>query len=261
MSHSLPKTVLITGGGGGIGSETARHFTRAGARVVIFELQQHLADAIAAELPDATVMLVDLGDSVAVADAFDQLEAAGVVIDVLINNAAHTSLKPLPQLTEADIAKDLHISLAVPMMLSQRVLPGMIERGEGIILNVASVNGLMYFGNESYSAAKAGLISLTRSLAVQYGPRGIRSNAVAPGTILTPAWESRIAEAPEIMTALSQWYPSGRIGRPADVAEALVFLASDAAAWISGVCLPIDGGLTAGNLKMTQDMLVDIDRR
>jgi meso-butanediol dehydrogenase/(S,S)-butanediol dehydrogenase/diacetyl reductase len=119
------------------------------------------------------------------------------------------------------------------------------------------VNALAYYGNEAYSAAKAGIISLTRSLAVRYGPLGIRANAIAPGTLRTPAWEERRQKDPDVFERLAKWYPVGRVGEPEDVVGAALFLASDEAAWISGAVLPVDGGLTAGNMQMVREMMTE----
>jgi NAD(P)-dependent dehydrogenase (short-subunit alcohol dehydrogenase family) len=131
----------------------------------------------------------------------------------------------------------------------------MIRRKSGVILNVSSVNALGYFGNEAYSAAKAGILSLTRSLAVRYGPSGIRANAIAPGTLKTPAWEERSSRDPEIFDRVASWYPLGRVGEPEDIANAALFLASDEASWITGVVLPVDGGLLAGTAKFMQEIV------
>lgn len=131
----------------------------------------------------------------------------------------------------------------------------MTRNGSGVILNISSVNALGYYGNEAYSAAKAGILSLTRSLAVRYGPHGVRVNAIAPGTLRTPAWEKRREEDPEVFERVARWYPLGRIGEPEDVAGAALFLASDEAAWISGAVLPVDGGLNAGNMQMMREII------
>jgi meso-butanediol dehydrogenase / (S,S)-butanediol dehydrogenase / diacetyl reductase len=133
----------------------------------------------------------------------------------------------------------------------------MIKHRAGVILNIASVNGLGYFGNEAYSAAKAGMINLTGSLAVRYGRYGIRANAIAPGSIRTPAWQQRIEQDSEVFERLRKWYPLGRIGEPEDVANAALFLASDAASWITGTVLRVDGGLMAGNPVMAGELLVE----
>jgi NAD(P)-dependent dehydrogenase (short-subunit alcohol dehydrogenase family) len=123
------------------------------------------------------------------------------------------------------------------------------------------VNAFAYFGNEAYSAAKAGIVNLTRSLAVRYGPFGVRVNAIAPGTLRTPAWEERRQKDPDVFDRVAKWYPLGRIGEPEDVAGAALFLASDEAAWISGAVLPVDGGLTAGNMEMAREIVSESDDR
>jgi NAD(P)-dependent dehydrogenase (short-subunit alcohol dehydrogenase family) len=133
----------------------------------------------------------------------------------------------------------------------------MIERGGGVIVNIASVNGLAFYANEPYSAAKAGLINLTRSMATRYGQHGIRAVAVAPGTIRTPIWQARVDKEPEVFERLVRWYPLGRVGEPEDIAAAAAFLASDDASWISGEVLRVDGGLLAGNAQMARELVAD----
>ncbi len=133
----------------------------------------------------------------------------------------------------------------------------MIEHGSGVIVSIASVNGIAFFANEPYSAAKAGLISLTRSMAVRYGKHGIRAVAIAPGTIRSPLWQERVDKEPAIFERLVRWYPLGRVGEPEDVANAAAFLASDDAAWISGDVLRVDGGLLAGNAQMARELVAN----
>jgi NAD(P)-dependent dehydrogenase (short-subunit alcohol dehydrogenase family) len=116
----------------------------------------------------------------------------------------------------------------------------------GSVVNIASVNGIGVFGHPAYSAAKAGMIHLTRLIAVEYGHHGIRANAIAPGTVRTQAWEDRAANNPAVFDQAAAHYALGRIVRPEDVAEAVGFLASPLAAAITGICLPVDCGLTAG---------------
>ena len=120
---------------------------------------------------------------------------------------------------------------------------------------------MAYFGEEAYSAAKAGVINLTQSLAVRYGQQGIRANAIAPGTIRTPIWEKQLRKAPELFERLAKWYPLGRIGEPEDVAHAALFLASDEASWITGTVLRVDGGLLAGNNVMTHELMAEFQEQ
>ena len=144
-------------------------------------------------------------------------------------------------LDEEQWDQDVAIALKGSFLCSQAVLADMTERKSGVILNIASVNALAYYGNEAYSAAKAGILSLTRSLAVRYGPYGIRANAIAPGTLRTAAWEERSQKDPAVFERVAKWYPLGRVGEPEDVARAALFLSSDEAAWITGAVLPSTG--------------------
>jgi NAD(P)-dependent dehydrogenase (short-subunit alcohol dehydrogenase family) len=140
--------------------------------------------------------------------------------------------------------------------MCRAVLPGMVERGRGVIVSVASVNGLMCFGNPAYSAAKAGLLNLTQSIAVEYGPKGVRANAVSPGSVRTEnrSWTSRLERDPQLFEKLARWYPVGRVGKPEDIAAAIAFLAADEAAFVNGANLVVDGGLTAGMGPMAREL-------
>lgn len=251
------RTVVITGGGAGIGAESARRFAAQGARVIVLERDPGHAAAIAAELPAAEVHEIDVTDDRVVDALFADLAASGRSVDVLMNNVAANTSDSFLAIERDAIDRDIHVSLALPMRMTQRVLPGMIAAGGGVIVNISSVNGLEYYGNESYSAGKAGLISFTKSIAAAYGRHGIRSNAIAPGSIHTRAWDRRKEIDPDIIARVSRWYPLGRMGLASDIADAAVFLASDQARWISGVCLPVDGGLLAGKPLMAEDILAD----
>jgi meso-butanediol dehydrogenase / (S,S)-butanediol dehydrogenase / diacetyl reductase len=253
------KVVIVTGAGSGLGRLLAHRFAEEGAVVVVADIARGRAVAVAEEIFDAG------GDSLAqttdVADASEVQAMVGATheaygpVDVLVNNAAKATDADFLGLGEMDWDADVAITLKGSFLCSQAVLPGMLEQGSGVILNISSVNALAYYGNEAYSAAKAGILSLTRSLAVRYGPSGIRVNAIAPGTLRTPAWEERRRANPEVFERLNRWYPLGRVGEPEDVAGAALFLASDDAAWITGTVLPIDGGLTAGNMQMMEEMI------
>jgi NAD(P)-dependent dehydrogenase (short-subunit alcohol dehydrogenase family) len=149
---------------------------------------------------------------------------------------------------------DLNVDVVLKgvYLCSRAVLPGMIERGSGVILNIGSVNGLMGIGESAYSAAKAGMVNLTQNMAIHYGDEGVRVNCIAPGTIRTPIWNERLAKEPGVFENLAKWYPLQRVGEPEDVAKAALFLCSDDASWITGVTLPVDGGLTAGSYGMNK---------
>jgi NAD(P)-dependent dehydrogenase (short-subunit alcohol dehydrogenase family) len=130
----------------------------------------------------------------------------------------------------------------------------MIERHRGTIINISSVNGMTGLGEEPYSAAKAGLLNLTQNMAIKYGQHGIRVNAISPGTVRTPIWSERLAETPDVFETLRAWYPLRRVGEVEDIANAALFLASDEAGFITGINLPVDGGLTAGSYGMSQQL-------
>jgi meso-butanediol dehydrogenase/(S,S)-butanediol dehydrogenase/diacetyl reductase len=253
------KVVIVTGGGSGLGRVLANRFAEEGAAVIVADIARGRAVAVAEEILDAggdsLAQTTDVTDASEVNDMVEATREAFGPVDVLINNAAKATDADFLSLKEGAWDKDVAITLKGPFLCSQAVLPDMVENGSGVILNISSVNALGYYGNEAYSAAKAGILSLTRSLAVRYGPSGIRINAIAPGTLRTPAWEERRRANPEVFERLTKWYPLGRVGEPEDVAGAALFLASDDAAWITGAVLPVDGGLTAGNMQMMEEMI------
>jgi len=248
--------VLITGAGSGIGAVTAARFAAEGARVVVADIDGEAAQRVADGIDGARAVTVDVSDRSRVVAVVAAIEAIEGRLDVLINNAMTCSETPLLELTEAELERDIAVGLTAAFHTVQAVLPGMIARQGGVILNMTSVNGIGYYGNEAYSAAKAGLFSLTRSIAVRYGEHGIRCNGVAAGTIATPAWAHRVQARPDVLTTVAKWYPLGRVGTPADIADAMLFLASAQASWITGTTLTVDGGLTAGNRLMTDEIVI-----
>jgi meso-butanediol dehydrogenase/(S,S)-butanediol dehydrogenase/diacetyl reductase len=153
--------------------------------------------------------------------------------------------------------RDLRGVVTSAFLCTKRVLRPMIDRGRGVVVNIASVNGLAYIGNEAYSAGKAAMLNLTQSVAVRYGHYGVRCVAIAPGSIATPAWQERVEREPDVLERLVKWYPLRRVGTPDDVANAALFLASDEASWITGTVLRVDGGLLAGNEIFTNELLVE----
>ncbi|HET6467698.1 MAG TPA: SDR family oxidoreductase [Geminicoccaceae bacterium] len=246
------RTVLITGGGRGIGRATALRFAREGAAVAVLDLDLGPAQDVVREIAALGRTGVALAGDVAVAAdgvaAVAGAERALGPLDVLVNNAAWTTKATLAATGPADWERELAVTLTGAWLMARAVLPGMVARGRGAIVSVASVNGLVALGNPAYSAAKAGLLNLTRSLALEYGPRGIRANAVSPGSVRTehPSWQVRLERDPALFEKLARWYPVGRVGVPDDVAAAIAFLAADEAGFVNGANLVVDGGLTAG---------------
>ena len=263
LGHSQPDesmltgpVMLITGAGSGIGAVIATQAAQQGYRVVLADIDGEAASTVAAGLPGALAVTVDVTSRSAVRAAVAHVQELLGPIVVLVNNAAVASDVPFGQLPEDLWHRDIAVSLDAAFYTISAVLPSMVTVGSGAIVNIASVNGLTYVGNEAYSAAKAGLISLTKSIAVRYGQHGIRCNAVAPGTIATPIWTERLETDPQVMERAARWYPLGRIGRPEDVASAVLFLAGPQASWITGVTLPVDGGLLAGRLSMADEIAI-----
>ena len=254
------RVVIVTGAGSGIGRVMVKEFASAGASVVVADRAGESAETVAREIGTGESVIATKLDVTVAADVDAMVRAAEDAfgrVDVLVNNAAVCAGDDILRIDEATWDADVAGVLKSAFLCSKRVLPGMIERGHGVILNIASVNALAYFGNEAYSAAKAGMINLTQSIAARYGAHGIRANAIAPGSIRTPIWQERVDAEPEIFDKLVKWYPLGRVGEPEDVARAALFLASDEADWISGAVLRVDGALTAGYPLMADELLVE----
>jgi NAD(P)-dependent dehydrogenase (short-subunit alcohol dehydrogenase family) len=163
--------------------------------------------------------------------------------------------------TPDDWDREFEGTLKTAFLFCRAILPRMVAQGGGAVVNIGSVNGFTYVGNPAYSAAKAGLLNLTQAIAVEYGPRGVRANMVSPGTIRTSArsWVKRQERDPQIFEKLARWYPVGRVGRPDDIAAAVAYLGSDDASFVNGANLVVDGGLTAGQSVMVDELTVERD--
>jgi len=254
------KFVVITGAAGGIGQALCRRFGAEGARIGAIDKNaavHDFADSLAKEGIAAIAEAADVGDPDEVAAAFVRLITAHGPVDVLVNNAGFSNHASLARTDPAGWRDDVNGNLNGAYNCAYAVLPGMREKGAGVIVNIGSVNGLAALGDPAYSAAKAGMISLTRSLALEYGRYGVRVNIVLPGTVRTPIWAERVKKDPKVLATLERWYPLRRIVEPEDIARTVAFLASDHAAAITGVALPVDCGLTAGNIVMARELTVE----
>lgn len=246
--------MLVTGAGQGIGEAVSRRLAYEGARVLVTDVDAdrawNAAERVRAAGGEAEALACDVGDRQAVEAAVAHAADRFGGLDVLVNNAL--SCTPDVPLFEDEPddgwLRDLDITLTGAFRCSRAALPHLAAApdGRGAIVGIGSVNGVQDFGNHAYSAAKAGLGSLTRTLAGHAAPRGVRVNMVAPGTVHTPNWDGR----EDALERASRHYPLGRVGRPADIAAAVAFLASSDAAWVTGVTLPVDGGLTVSNLGL-----------
>ncbi len=250
------QVALVTGGGGGIGAATAARLAAEGAAVVVMDEDADAAARAVAAIGDraaASIGSVTAADDIAAALALAQRRFGG--LDVLVNNAAFTLRDTLAETTPEDWDREFAVTLRGAFLCARAALPLLAARG-GAMVNVGSVNALLHLGNPAYSAAKAGLLSLTRSLATEAGPRGVRTNMVSPGSVRTAniTWQQRQARDPAIFDKLARWYPVGRVGTSQDIAAAICFLASREAAFVNGANLVVDGGLTAGMAVMAADL-------
>ncbi|MGW2211890.1 SDR family NAD(P)-dependent oxidoreductase [Streptomyces sp. NPDC001781] len=239
---------LVTGAGRGIGAAVARRLAQEGARVLVTDRDAPEAERTATALRrqglSAEASVCDVADRASVEAAVARAVDVFGSLDVLVNCAAHCSPEVGTRFEDdpdESWARDLDITLGGVRRCCRAALPHLAASGRGAIVSIGSVNGLMDFGNHAYSAAKAGLGSLTRTLAGRSAGRGVRVNLVAPGTVRTSAWEGREDD----LDAVRDCYPLGRVGEPEDIAAAVAFLASRDAAWITGTTLVVDGGLTS----------------
>lgn len=232
---------IVTGGASGIGASVGRRLQDAGYAVAILDIQEPATDA------PGLVIHTDVSDETEVRLAIEQAAAEFGRLDVLVNNAGIEIHGPVTELSSAQWDRQTAVNLRSVFLCSKYAIPHM-PRG-GAIVNISSVHAIVSWPNSpAYDAAKAGIIGLTRAMAIDHGPAGIRVNAICPGYINTPLlrrslaalgdWEQTVAE-------IERWHPVRRIGTPEDVAEAVLFLASDAARFITGTSLVVDGGLTA----------------
>jgi NAD(P)-dependent dehydrogenase (short-subunit alcohol dehydrogenase family) len=254
------KVVAITGAAGGIGQSLCRYFIDEGAKIAAIDKKASVeslgADLMAAAGTFAHAV-ADVSEPDEVARAFASLAGALGPVDVLVNNAGGSNQSTFARTDPAGWRRQIDGNLNCAYYCAHAVIPGMVAKQAGVIIGIGSVNGLSALGDPAYSAGKAAMISLTRSLAQEYGRFGIRANIVLPGTVRTPLWQRRAAKDPKVLETLRRWYPLGRIVEPVDIARAVGFLASDAASAITGVALPVDCGLMSGNIVMRGELTLE----
>ncbi|MFJ9246817.1 SDR family NAD(P)-dependent oxidoreductase [Streptomyces sp. NPDC101776] len=243
------RKALVTGSTNGIGVAIAVALAAEGALVVVSGRDERRGAEVVARIEKdggaATFVTADLSAGAEVIDRFatEAITAAGGRIDVLVNNAA-LLLSPTPtaEVTQETIDEALAVSVRSVFLLTGLLVPPMVERGQGAVVNLGSINGMRGMGHSAlYSMTKAAVHSLTASWAAEYGPHGVRVNTVAPG----PTSTEKVASKEERLVPIIARMPSGRAGTPAEVASAVVFLASDEASQIHGATLTVDGGFTA----------------
>ena len=247
MAHLSGKTALIVGASRGIGAAAARAFVRDGAAVALVSRDVAALEALAADLRasggNVLVCPADVTDADALEAAIDKAVQHLGGIDIAFNNSGVSS--PAYRLHETPIDEFdrlMSVNLRGLFLALKFELAAMLAKG-GVIINNASISGVSVVPNISaYNASKHGVVALTKSAAVEYARKGIRVNAVAPGAIMTDMLSSGIASTDAGVDWIHANVPLGHIGRPEDVAETVVWLASDAAAYLTGVILPVDGG-------------------
>ena len=240
------KTAIITGGGTGIGLATARAFHQEGAKIILFGRRKEKLEK-AVEKLGASAMIVQ-GDMTNNND-LDQLINETLhnfkKIDILVNNAGLFNGSPLHKISDSQWDEIMDINIRSVFQLTRRVLPVMLSQKYGNIIHISSILGLIAVPEvAAYNVSKGALNQFSRSIAVEYGSSGIRSNSICPGLIATDMTADLMKDT-ELMKEWSKEYPIGRFGKPEDVANACLYLASDESSFVTGITLPVDGGFTS----------------
>lgn len=245
------KVAIITGGAGGIGSEMASLFAAEGAAVVIADIADESGQRVASGIQNAggraTFVHTDVSSSTDAARLIGKTGSLYGGLDILVNNAINISGDTsITDVSEEIFDTTIAVCLKGPFLCTRHAIPLMKERPASSIVSISSVNALFGFGETAYTAAKGGLISMMRLVAAEYGEWNIRSNIICPGTIETPTSMNHWKKYPAGYARLLDMYPLGRIGKPVEVAQYALYLASDESSFVNGSVCVIDGGLLAG---------------
>ncbi len=242
------KTALVTGAASGIGKATAEALATAGARVIVADRNREGAEAVASGINAADGSALAVAADVAREEDIETMLDAAGAIDILVNNAGLAIRKPSVDLTLEDWNKVVDINMTAVFLCARAAARRMIAQGQGgAIVNVASIMGLSGGGlypNISYQTTKGAVVNMTRALAVEWAGQGIRVNAVAPTWVRTP-FIKPILDQPDLLARIEAMTPMRRLAEPEEVASAILFLASPAAAMVTGHTLPVDGGFLA----------------
>src|SRR3954470_12974670 len=239
------KKALVTGGASGIGEAVSRVFTRAGASVVIADIDKSRAEALTAELPGASMVLCDITDEASVQAALAGLGS----LDILVNNAGIGLVGGVEETELADFQRLFRVNVEGSFLVTKHAVP-LLVASHGSIVNIGSVAGLIGVKKRfAYCATKGAVVAMTRQLAVDY-PTEFRVNCICPGTVDTPFVEGYLEkyhkhEKEEMRQQLNQRQPVGRLGKPMEIANLALYLASEEAAFVNGSIVTIDGGWTA----------------
>ena len=240
------KTAIITGGGTGIGLATARAFYQEGAKIILFGRRKEKLEKAVEKLGDSAIIVQgDMTNNNDLDQLINETLHNFKKIDILVNNAGLFNGAPLHEISDSQWDEIMDINIRSVFQLTRRVLPAMLSQKYGSIIHISSILGLIAVPQvAAYNVSKGALNQFSRSIAVEYGSSGIRSNSICPGLIATDMTADLMKDA-DLMKEWSKEYPIGRFGKPEDVANACIYLASDESSFVTGITLPVDGGFTS----------------
>lgn len=242
----MTRTALVTGGANGIGKEIARLLTAKGYRVAICDLDAQQVAACCSDLSGAVPMVCDVADEGSVAAAFEALD---FVPDLVVNNAGIVRFGPLADQSVADFRKVIEVNLLGVYIVTREAVRRMAVRGSGHVISLTSINAYGPGpGSGAYAASKCGVKQLMKQFALEYGEAGLRFNSIAPGFI-DGGMSTPIYADPKVRAVRTKGVPIGRLGRPEDIAQAVLYLDSDAGSYVNGHDLVVDGGVSHSVLK------------